>query len=70
MRVFDEDGYAAVKKAQRNNEDSSKVKEIQTVSVYHKGAYTGPLFQTELVAILLFGGIFYWAQSTRNDIQA
>ncbi len=35
MRLFDEDGFAALKKAQRNNEDLNKVKELRTVSVYH-----------------------------------
>ena len=35
LRLFDEDGFAALKKAQRNNEDLSKVKELRTVSVYH-----------------------------------
>ena len=36
LRIFDEDGLASVRKAQRNNEDVSKVKELTTVSFYHK----------------------------------
>ena len=36
VRLFDEAGYSAIKKAQRNKEDVSKVKELNTVSFYHQ----------------------------------
>ncbi len=36
VRLFDEDGFAALRKAQRNNEDLSKVKELRTFSFYHQ----------------------------------
>jgi len=70
LRLFDEDGFAALKKAQRNNEDLSKVKELRTVSVYHAGSYTGPLVQPELIFTVFFGAIYYWAFTTRSNLQA
>jgi len=70
LRVFDEEGFSALKKAQRNNEDIGKVKEIQTLSVTHHGTYKGPVLQTEIFVTILFGAIFFWAQSKRNEIQA
>jgi hypothetical protein len=36
VRLFDEEGYGAAKKAQRNNEDLSKVKELTTFFFTHK----------------------------------
>ena len=36
IRIFDEDGFGEAKKIQRNNGDLSKVKELTTVSFYHK----------------------------------
>ena len=70
VRIFDEEGFGAYKKAQRTNGDLSKVKELKTVSFYHQGAYRGPSVQTELLVTVLFGAVFYWAQSTRSKIQA
>ena len=70
VRLFDEEGFSALKKAQRNNEDVSKVKELRTVSVYNKGTYKGPYLQSEIVVLFLFGAVFYWAQKNKSDIQA
>lgn len=36
LRLYDDEGYGAAKKAQRNNEELSKVKELTTISFYHK----------------------------------
>lgn len=59
-----------MKKAQRNNEDLNKVKEIQTVGIYHPGASQVSFIQTELLATLLFAGIFYWAHTNKAAILA
>lgn len=70
VRIYDEEGFSAYKKAQRTNGDLSKVKELKSVSFYHQGAYRGPSVQSELLVTVLFGAVFYWAQSIRNKIQA
>ncbi|CAL1298537.1 unnamed protein product [Larinioides sclopetarius] len=36
VNVYDEEGYAAVKKAQRNNEDSSGIPSAFFLSLYHR----------------------------------
>lgn len=66
MRIFDEEGFASAKKAQRNNEDLTKVKELKTISFYHKGAFSNFFIQSELVAVVVYGALFYLAQSIRD----
>ncbi|CAF1042695.1 unnamed protein product [Brachionus calyciflorus] len=70
VRIFDEENYNAYRKAQRSNGDLSKVKELQTVTFYHQGSYKGPSVQSELLVTVLFGVVFYFAQTIRNKIQA
>lgn len=36
LRIFDEDGFFNYKKAQRNNEDLSKIKEVHNISFEHQ----------------------------------
>jgi len=67
VRLFDEEGYGAAKKAQRNNEDLSKVKELTTFFFTHKGAFSHFYVQSELLAVLVFGALFYYAQSIRDS---
>jgi hypothetical protein len=32
IRVFDEEGHSELRKAQRNNQDSSQIKELSTIT--------------------------------------
>ena len=70
LQVFDETGFFNIKKLQRNNEDASKVKPVKSFTFNHKANYRGPYLQSELVALVLFGSIFYVASSARSCIQA
>ncbi|MCL4130096.1 UNVERIFIED_CONTAM: hypothetical protein GTU68_025186 [Idotea baltica] len=70
IRLFDEHGYAALKKVQRSGEDTSSVKPIATVNLYHPGAYKGPWVQSETVAVLSVIGIYYYAYSQKAIIMA
>lgn len=70
VRIFDEDSYAQLRKAQRSNEDLHKVKELATVSVKHPGVFKGPLINSEFLALFLSAGIAYLAIFTRSKIQA
>lgn len=68
VRIFDEEGYGAFRKAQRSG-DMSNVKELHTVKFYHQGTYKGPSIQIEFLVTILFGIIFYFARSSMNKIQ-
>ncbi|RNA23011.1 Translocon-associated subunit delta [Brachionus plicatilis] len=68
VRIFDEEGYGAFRKAQRSG-DFSKIKELHTVTLYHQGSYKGPSIQIEFLVTILFGVIFYFAKSSINKIQ-
>ncbi|XP_043226963.1 translocon-associated protein subunit delta-like [Amphibalanus amphitrite] len=68
--LYDDVGYAAVRKAQRSDEPISSVKPMATIIVNHPGAYTGPLVNSEFMAALLASVVFYVAFSTRSTLQA
>ncbi|XP_053908119.1 translocon-associated protein subunit delta [Cuculus canorus] len=70
VKFFDEESYSALRKAQRNNEDVSRIRPLFTVSVDHRGAWTGPWVSTEVVAAAIGLGVYYLAFSTKSGIQA
>lgn len=70
VEVFDEDGFAAYRKAQRNNEDVSKVKPLFLVDLRHPGISKGPWVGSEAVMTLTAGGLFYFAYTLRSHLQA
>jgi hypothetical protein len=43
VHVYDEDGYVALRKAQRNNEDVSKVATLAIIDLYHPVSYCVPI---------------------------
>lgn len=51
LNIYDENGYAALKKALRNNEDVSSVPVFTQVSVNHPGIYSGPWLSCEFLAV-------------------
>lgn len=69
LRVYDEEGFFNVKKALRNNEDSSKIKSLTTFTINHQADYRGPYLQSEVVALVFFAAIFYVASSSKSAIQ-
>ncbi|XP_050783368.1 translocon-associated protein subunit delta isoform X2 [Gopherus flavomarginatus] len=56
--------------AQRNNEDVSVIRALFTVSVDHRGAWTGPWVSTEVLAAAIGLLIYYLALSAKGSIQA
>jgi len=75
IRVYDEDGYAAVRKAARKAEEagSSTVESVDpllALTVSHPGTYKGPLLHTEVIA--LFGVVLIWytAYTTKSSLLA
>uniref|UniRef100_C6FX27 Translocon-associated protein subunit delta n=1 Tax=Phlebotomus arabicus TaxID=578135 RepID=C6FX27_9DIPT len=67
VRLYDEEGYGAVRKAQRSGEESN-VKPLATVVVRHSGSYTGPWFNSEILASGLIAVVAYFAFATRSKI--
>lgn len=70
VRLFDEDGYANVRKAQRDGDKVSSVKSLLDISVPTKGAYKGPWIKAELLAAFLVGGVAYFAFTTKSKVQS
>nr|XP_013797306.1 PREDICTED: translocon-associated protein subunit delta [Apteryx mantelli mantelli] len=70
VKFFDEESYSALRKAQRNNEDVSRIRPLFTVNVDHRGAWNGPWVSTEVVAAAVGLVVYYLAFSTKSSIQA
>lgn len=70
VRIFDEESYGQLRKAQRAGDNLSKVKELTSVVVKHSGVFKGPWINSELLATILGCGIAYVALFTRNKIEA
>ncbi|CAM5072609.1 unnamed protein product [Natator depressus] len=70
VKFFDEESYSALRKAQRNNEDVSAIRALFTVSVDHRGAWSGPWVSTEVLAAAIGLLVYYLALSAKGTIQA
>merc|ERR1712183_137152 len=67
-KLYDEQGYSALKKAQRSGESVESIAPLATLNIYHAGTYTGPYVQSDKVAILSAIGVFYYAYSVKSYI--
>ncbi|XP_064543792.1 translocon-associated protein subunit delta [Drosophila montana] len=70
VRLFDEDGYANVRKAQRDGDKVSSVKSLLDITVPTKSAYKGPWVKAEILAAVLVGGVAYFAFTTKGKVQS
>lgn len=68
VRIFDEEGYTALRKALRAGEDPSSVASLADVVVNHPGAYDGPWLKSELLATLVSLVVAYFALSFKLKI--
>nr|XP_057296774.1 translocon-associated protein subunit delta-like [Hydractinia symbiolongicarpus] len=69
VNIFNEDGYTAYRKVQRNNEDVSKIKPYFTIEIHHPGVAREGLFvQTEFIAVVCALLVWWSANSMRNQI--
>ncbi|XP_013792001.1 translocon-associated protein subunit delta-like [Limulus polyphemus] len=69
LRIYDEEGFSALRKVQRSGEDTSNIKPLFTVTINHPGTYQGPWVQSELVAVVTALILWYVAYSTKLKIQ-
>ncbi|GIY82150.1 translocon-associated protein subunit delta [Caerostris darwini] len=70
VNVYDEEGYAAIKKAQRNGEDISGIPAAFNLALYHRGTYNGPWVSTEFIAAVTSIILWYIAFSTRSQLMS
>nr|XP_023024242.1 translocon-associated protein subunit delta-like [Leptinotarsa decemlineata] len=68
LRLFNEDGYTAYRKAIRAKEDVSAVPALFTVVVNHPGAFNGPWLKSEFIATILSLVIAYFALVSRSKV--
>ena len=70
VNLYDDDGFAAVKRVLERGEDASSVKPLVTIVVEYPGAYKGSYINSELVAGLLASLVFYLAYSSKSALLA
>ncbi|XP_015585451.1 translocon-associated protein subunit delta [Cephus cinctus] len=70
VKLYDEESYAAIRKAQRNGEDPSNVKPLAVVVLNNPGAYLGPWVNSELLAAVLAALVSYTAFSAKSKLLA
>jgi len=68
IRLFDEEGFGLLRKAQRAGTNLKSIKEMAVVSVYHSGAYSGPWVNSEILAAVLSVIVAYVAFSTKSKL--
>jgi len=69
VKLYDEDGYAAVKRALERGE-AADTKPLVTILVNYAGAYKGAYVNTEIIAAALAFLVFYLAYSSRASLLA
>ncbi|TRY70963.1 hypothetical protein TCAL_11625 [Tigriopus californicus] len=70
IRLYDEEGFAAVKRILERDEDPSSVKPLVQIEINYPGAYTGPWMKSEHLASLMIFLVFYLAYSSKNGLTA
>lgn len=68
VSLYDESGYAVLKKTIRNNEDISVVPVFAQVSVNHPGIYSGPWLSCEFLAVGFSIAVAYAAIHFRTKL--
>ncbi|CAB0041146.1 unnamed protein product [Trichogramma brassicae] len=70
VKLYDDEGFSAIRKAIRNGEDPASVKPLAVVVVNNPGVYTGPWINSELLAAALAALVSYTAFSAKSKLLA
>jgi len=70
VRIFDEDGYTAFRKASRAGDDTSAIAPLIDVIVNHPGAFNGPWLKSEFLATIVSVVIAYVAISSKSKLSS
>lgn len=68
VRLFDEEGFGAVRKAQRSGADVTSIPALAEITVSHPGAFNGPYVNSEILAAGLSILVAYVAFSTKSKL--
>ncbi|XP_033113990.1 translocon-associated protein subunit delta-like [Anneissia japonica] len=68
VKIFDEEGFSAMRKAQRDGKTDSKP--LVTIPVIHKGVSSGVWVRTEVVVTGASLFVWYMAYRAKSNIQA
>ncbi|XP_014247319.1 translocon-associated protein subunit delta [Cimex lectularius] len=68
ISLYDEEGYALLRKALRNAEAPSKVSPLFKVELFHPGTYQGPWLNSEFLAVTLSVSVWYLAFSAKSKL--
>merc|ERR1712002_229341 len=69
IKVYDDEGFANLRKAQRSGEDVSSINSLFVLNFEHKEASSGPVVSSEFVAASLAILVCYFAQKKRASLQ-
>ncbi|XP_052068967.1 translocon-associated protein subunit delta-like [Mytilus californianus] len=70
VRLYDDEGYSALKKAQRSGDSESQIKPVHTFHISHPGVWKGPLLQSEFVASMVAILVWYFAYTAKAKLQS
>ena len=70
INLYDDEGYASVKRILERGENPLNAKPISTIVVKYPGAYKGPWINSELLALTLSVLVFYLAFSSKSALLA
>ncbi|XP_055859272.1 translocon-associated protein subunit delta [Episyrphus balteatus] len=70
IRLFDEEGYSSIRKAQRDGDKVASVKSLTDITISVPKAYSGPWVNSELVAALVAAFVSHFAFTTKSKLQA
>lgn len=70
VRLFDDEGVSAFRKAQRSNGDTDSVAPLATVSIPYSGAFNGPWVNSEILAAGLTIVVAYVAFASKSKLLA
>ena len=70
VKLYDDEGFSALKKAQRSGETEGQIKPIHIFTIDHPGVWKGPLVQSEFVASLVAILVWYLAYTAKAKLQS
>eukprot|EP00112_Aurelia_sp_Birch-Aquarium-sp1_P020459 Seg5283.2 transcript_id=Seg5283.2/GoldUCD/mRNA.D3Y31 product="hypothetical protein" protein_id=Seg5283.2/GoldUCD/D3Y31 len=69
IKIYDEEGYSAYRKAQRSGDKELSVDALTTITLNHRGAKReGFVVQTEFLAACIAMGVWWLANTARGKI--
>jgi len=68
VALYDDEGFAALKKASRSGQETSSIKPLVEIVINFPGAYLGPWVNSEFLAAFLSILVWYLAFSAKSKL--